>query len=152
MYISLFDMVINLFLCVSLTELEQKVELSLRQSDVNSKSKKKAQQLQKRTSKETDDLELAKKKPKTEEASEEEEEAMVSSSSESPESSEEEDDEITIQQQHPRLATKIGFIWEPSDNITENHSSDDSSDENEPMDETTEVKLTMCAYYISYDT
>lgn len=91
------------------------------------------------------DLDLAKKKQKTdnilmtEETSEGEEE-MVCSSSESLEScEEEEDDEITIQPQHPRLATKVGFNWETSDNVTASHSSSDSSDETELMDETTEV-------------
>ena len=89
--------------CCSLTELEQKIELSLRQSDVNSKSKKKARQMRKRShvSKEGSDSDLAKKKHKTEmliiEEESEEVEEMVYSSSESVESSEEEDNEIIIQ-------------------------------------------------------
>ena len=65
---------------------------------------------------------------------------MVYSSSESVESSEEEDDEITIQPQHPRLATRVGFNWETSDSVTVNHSGSDSSDEGELMDDITEVK------------
>ena len=69
-------------LCCRLTELEQKIELSLRQSDVNSKSKKKARQLRKRSNASKGELELAKKKRKTatalvtEEESEEEEEMI----------------------------------------------------------------------------
>ena len=96
-----------------LTELEQKIELSLRQSDVNFKSKKKARQLRKITATNKEEFDSAKKKRKTvavvtEESGEEE---MVYSPSESPESSEEEDDDITIQLQHPRLATRVGFNW-----------------------------------------
>ena len=86
---------------------------------------------------------MAKKKQKratalvTEEASEEEE--MVYSSSESVDSLEEEDNEITIQPQHLRLATRVSFNWETSDSVTVNHSSSDSSDESELMDDN-EVK------------
>ena len=70
---------------------------------------------------------------------------MVYSSSESVESSEEEDDEITIQPQHPRLATRVGFNWETCDSVTVNHSGSDSSDESELMDDNTEVnKLHLC--------
>ena len=128
----------------SLTELEQKIELSLRQSDVNSKSKKKAWQLRKRSNanqEEVSDLDLAKKKRKTETLvteKESEEEEMVYSSSESPESSEE-DNEITIQPQHARLTTRVGFNWKTSDSVTVNHSGSDSSDESEALDENVEV-------------
>ena len=136
-----------LFLCCSLTELEQKIELSLRQSDVNSKSKKKARQLRKRSksSKEVSDLDLANKKQKMEKTlvtEEESEEEIVYSSSESPESSEDEDDEITIQPQHPRLATRVGFNWDTSESVSVNQSSSDSSDESELMADDTEVKST----------
>ena len=88
---------------------------------------------------------MAKKKQKTatvlvtEEESEEEE--MVHSSNEPVECSEQEDDEITIQPQHARLATRVGFNWETSDSVTVNHSSSDSSDESELMDDN-EVKRT----------
>ena len=110
---------------------------------MNSKSKKKARQLRKRSNASKGELDLAKKKRKTielvtEEESEEEEE-IVYSSSESVESPEE-DDEITIQPQHPRLATRVGFNWETSDSVTVNHSSSDSSDESELMDDNVEVK------------
>ena len=77
---------------------------------MNSKS---TRQLRKRNAanKEASELNSAKKKCKTvatvgEEESDEEE---IVYSSESPESSEKEDDDITIQSQHPRLATRIGF-------------------------------------------
>ena len=111
---------------------------------MNSKSKKKARQLRKRSNASKGELDLAKKKRKTvelvtEEESEEEEE-IVYSSSESVESPEEEDDEITIQPQHPRLSTRVGFNWETSDSVTVNHSSSDSSDESELMDDNVEVK------------
>ena len=132
------------FVLFSLTELEQKIELSLRQSDVNSKSKKKARQLRKRNAankEEASEFDSAKKKRKTVAVvtEEESEEEMVYSPSESPESSEEEDDDITIQPQHPRLATRVGFNWETSDSITVNHGSSDSGDESEPLDENAEV-------------
>lgn len=86
--------------------------------------------------------------PEEESEEEEEEEEMVCSSSESPVSSEEEDNEITIQPQHPRLATKVGFDWETSDSVTANHSGNDTSDESEVMDESTAVSQLcthMCA-------
>ena len=94
---------------------------------MNSKSKKKARQLRKRSNASKEELDLAKKKRKTVELVTEEE-------------SEEEDDEITIQPQHPRLATRVGFNWETSDSVTVNHSSSDSSDESELMDDNVEVK------------
>ena len=105
---------------------------------MNFKSKKKARQLGKRSNPSKGELELAKKKQKTATVLVTEEE-MVYSSSESVDSSEEEDDEITIQPQHARLATRVGFNWETSDSVTVNHSSSDSSDESELMDDN-EVK------------
>ena len=133
-----------------MTELEQKIELSLRQSDVNSKSKKKARQLRKRTATNKEEFDSVKKKRKTvavvtEEESNEEEE-MVYSPSESPESSEEEDDDITIQPQHPRLATRVGFNWETSDSVAVNCDNSDSRDESEPLDENTEVHKHTCIH------
>ena len=110
---------------------------------MNSKSKKKARQLRKRSNASKGELDLAKKKRKTVELvteEESEEEEIIYSSSESVESPEEEDDEITIQPQHPRLATRVGFNWETSDSVTVNHSSSDSSDESELMDDNVEVK------------
>ena len=112
---------------------------------MNSKAKKKARQLRKRSNASKGELDLGKKKRKTvalvtEEESEEEEEEMIYSSSESVESLEEEDDEITIQPQHPRLATRVGFNWETSDSVIVNHNGSDSSGESELMDDTTEVK------------
>ena len=71
-------------LCFRLTKLEQKIELSLRQSDVKSKSKKKAHQLRKRSNPGKGELESAKKKRKTATAlvtEEESEEEVVHSSS-----------------------------------------------------------------------
>ena len=114
---------------------------------MNSKSKKKARQLRKRSksSKEVSDLDLANKKQKMEKTlvtEEESEEEIVYSSSESPESSEDEDNEITIQPQHPRLATRVGFNWDTSESVTVNQSSSDSSDESELMVDDTEVKST----------
>ena len=38
---------------------------------------------------------------------------------------------FTIQLQHPRLATRVGFNWETSDSVIINYSSSNSSDENE---------------------
>ena len=110
---------------------------------MNSKSKKKAQQLRKRSNASKGELDLAKKKRKTATAlvTEEESEEVVHSSSESVDSSEEEDDEITIQPQHARLATRVGFNWGTSDSVTVNHNSSDSSDESELMDDN-EVKST----------
>ena len=110
---------------------------------MNSKSKKKARQLRKRSNASKGELELAKKKRKTATAlvtEEEGEEEVVHSSSESVDSSEEEDDEITIKPQHARL-TRVGFNWETSDSVTVNRISSDSSDESELMDDN-EVKST----------
>ena len=112
---------------------------------MNSKSKKKARQLRKRSSANKEETSEAKKKRKTETLAnvaeeESEEEEMVCLSSDSAESSEEDDDEITIQPQHPRLATRVGFNWEMSDSVTVNHSSSDSSDENGALNENVEVQ------------
>jgi len=71
---------------------------------------------------------------------------MVYSPSESPESSEEEDDDITIQPQHPRLATRVGFNWETSDSVAVNRDNSDSGDESEPLDENTEVHKHACIH------
>ena len=108
---------------------------------MNFKSKKKARQLRKRSNTSKGELDLAKKKRKTVAlvTVEESEEEMVYSSSESVESLEEEDDEITIQPQHPRLATRVGFNWEISDSVTVSHGSSESSDESELMDDNIEV-------------
>lgn len=131
----------------SIQELEEKIELSLRKSDVNSKSaRSKRKQQRKRSSSEVlEETSAVSKKRKTEvsvveeDESEDEsiEEEVTYSSSESPVSSEEEDDEICIQPQRPRLAAAVGFNWDTSDNINTNVAS--SSDENEPMETENEV-------------
>jgi len=135
-------------LLFSVQELEEKIELSLRRSDVNSKSaKSKKKQQRKRSSNDTqeDETNTPSKKRKTEISPIEEnnsednlEEEMAYSSSESPISSEdEEDDEICIQPQRPRLAATVGFNWDTSDNI--NSTAPDSSEDDEPMEEDKEV-------------
>lgn len=138
----------NFYFHFSVEELEQKIELSLRHSDVDPKAaKSKKKQQRKRSNSDTleDGAVTPSKKNKTEispveenDSEDEDEEEMVYSSSESPVSSEDEDDdEVCIQPQRPRLAATVGFNWDTSDTV--NTAVPSSSEDDEPMEEEKEV-------------
>jgi len=136
----------------SVQELEQKIELSLRHSDVDPKAVKlKKKQQRKRSNSDTqeDEAITPSKKHKTEvslveenDSEDEDEEEMVYSSSESPVSEDEDDNEVCIQPQRPRLAATVGFNWDTSDTIATTIPS--SSEDDESMEEEKEVIL--CTY------